>query len=72
MGLASYGFTRAQAEALRLQDELNAGLVGINQGVVSMPEAPFGGVDETGYGSEGGPEGLETFLRTKFVLEKVL
>ncbi|NRA98658.1 MAG: NAD-dependent succinate-semialdehyde dehydrogenase [Rhodobacteraceae bacterium] len=72
VGLASYGFTRSQAEALRLQDELNAGLVGINQGVVSMPEAPFGGVDETGYGSEGGPEGLETFLRTKFVLEKVL
>lgn len=72
VGLASYGFTRSQAEALRIQDELNAGLVGINQGVVSLPEAPFGGVDETGYGSEGGAEGLETFQRTKFVLEKVL
>jgi succinate-semialdehyde dehydrogenase/glutarate-semialdehyde dehydrogenase len=48
---------------------VNAGLVGINQPVVSLAEAPFGGVNETGWGSEGGIEGLDTFLRTKFVNE---
>ena len=68
-GLAAYGFTRSQASALRIQSELHAGVIGVNQCVVSIPEAPFGGVNETGWGSEGGIEGLETFLRTKFVNE---
>lgn len=69
VGLAAYGFTQSQAKALRIQTELDFGVVGINQAGVSLPEAPFGGVNETGYGSEGGIEGLETFLRTKFVNE---
>lgn len=72
VGLAAYGFTASQATALRLQSELNAGVVGINTPAVSLPESPFGGVNETGYGSEGGVEGLETFLRTKFVNELAL
>jgi succinate-semialdehyde dehydrogenase/glutarate-semialdehyde dehydrogenase len=52
-----------------MSQQLNAGLVGINHPFVSMPETPFGGVNESGYGSEGGIEGLEAFLRTKFVTE---
>ncbi|MEE9590578.1 MAG: NAD-dependent succinate-semialdehyde dehydrogenase [Hyphomicrobiaceae bacterium] len=72
VGLAAYAFTTSQATALRIQSDLNAGVVGINQTAVSLPEAPFGGVNETGWGSEGGIEGLETFLRTKFVNELVL
>jgi succinate-semialdehyde dehydrogenase / glutarate-semialdehyde dehydrogenase len=69
VGLASYGFTTSQATAHRIRNTVNAGLVGINQPVVSLAEAPFGGVNETGWGSEGGIEGLDTFLRTKFVNE---
>lgn len=69
VGLAAYGFTRSQATARRIESEINAGVVGINQCVVSLPEAPFGGVNETGWGSEGGIEGLDTFLRTKFINE---
>ncbi len=72
VGLAAYGFTQSQAKALKIQQELNFGVIGINQPGVSLPEAPFGGVNETGYGSEGGIEGLETFMRTKFVNEMVL
>jgi succinate-semialdehyde dehydrogenase/glutarate-semialdehyde dehydrogenase len=69
VGLAAYGYTTSQRSALDLQNGLNAGVVGINNAGVSLPEAPFGGVDETGQGSEGGTEGIETFLRTKFVNE---
>ncbi len=72
VGLAAYGFTQSQAKALKIQQELNFGVIGINQPGVSLPEAPFGGMNETGYGSEGGIEGLETFMRTKFVNEMVL
>ena len=72
VGLAAYGFTQSQANALKIQQELNFGVIGINQPGVSLPEAPFGGMNETGYGSEGGIEGLETFMRTKFVNEMVL
>lgn len=68
-GLAAYGFTKSQAESLRIQRELNAGVVGINCPAVSLPEAPFGGCNETGWGSEGGLEGIETFMRTKFINE---
>ncbi len=68
-GLASYVYTSDQAKSRKLSAELNAGLVGVNHPFVSMPETPFGGVNESGYGSEGGVEGLEAFLRTKFVTE---
>ena len=68
-GLAAYGFTKSQAESLRIQREVNAGVVGINCPAVSLPEAPFGGCNETGWGSEGGLEGIETFMRTKFINE---
>jgi len=68
-GLASYVFTSDGGKAARISDALEAGLVGINNPFVSMPETPFGGVNESGYGSEGGIEGLEAFQRTKFVVQ---
>ena len=68
-GLASYVFTQDGAKAKAMESEINAGLVGVNHPMVSMPETPFGGVNESGYGSEGGIEGLEAYLRTKFVTE---
>ncbi len=68
-GLASYVYTSDGGKAKKMSEQLNAGLVGVNHPFVSMPETPFGGVNESGYGSEGGIEGLEAFLRTKFITE---
>ncbi|MEM7061417.1 MAG: NAD-dependent succinate-semialdehyde dehydrogenase [Pseudomonadota bacterium] len=68
-GLASYVFTTDGSKAKAMEGAINAGLVGINHPMVSTPETPFGGVNDSGYGSEGGIEGLEAFLRTKFVTE---
>ena len=68
-GLASYVFTTDGKKAMQMSEQINAGLVGVNHPGVSTPETPFGGVNESGYGSEGGIEGLEAFLRTKFVTE---
>lgn len=70
VGLASYVFTSNGQTANMMSSELNAGMVGINHPMVSMPETPFGGIDESGYGSEGGIEGLEAYQRTKFITEK--
>ena len=68
-GLASYVFTSDGNKANKISEALDTGLVGINHPMISTPETPFGGVRESGYGSEGGIEGLEAFLRTKFVTE---
>ncbi len=68
-GLASYVWTTDGVKAKTLEAELNAGMVGVNHPGVSMPETPFGGVNDSGYGSEGGIEGLEAYQRTKFVTE---
>lgn len=68
-GLASFVFTRDGSLAARTEEALDAGLVGVNHMMVSTPETPFGGVNESGYGSESGIEGLDAFLRTKFVTE---
>ncbi len=68
-GLASYVFTSDGSKAVAMSEKINTGLVGVNHPGVSTPETPFGGVNESGYGSEGGIEGLEAFLRTKFVTE---
>ena len=68
-GLASYVFTSNGATAAKIGQALDTGLVGINHPMISTPETPFGGVRESGYGSEGGIEGLDAFLRTKFVTE---
>jgi succinate-semialdehyde dehydrogenase/glutarate-semialdehyde dehydrogenase len=68
-GLSSYVFTSDGIKAAKMEDALEVGLVGVNHPVVATPETPFGGVNESGYGSEGGIEGLDAFLRTKFVTE---
>ena len=68
-GLASYVFTSNGETASKIGQSLDTGLVGINHPMISTPETPFGGVRESGFGSEGGIEGLDAFLRTKFVTE---
>ncbi|WP_324652336.1 NAD-dependent succinate-semialdehyde dehydrogenase [Georgenia sp. H159] len=66
-GLISYVFTRDLTRALRVSEALEAGMVGLNQGVVSNPAAPFGGIKESGLGREGGFSGIDEFLETKYV-----
>lgn len=66
-GLAAYAFTDNARAMLRLSGEIEAGMLSFNAFAVSSPETPFGGVKESGYGSEGGIEGLDAYLTTKFV-----
>ncbi|MGE3868131.1 MAG: NAD-dependent succinate-semialdehyde dehydrogenase [Pseudorhodoplanes sp.] len=66
-GLAAYAFTQSNHNAAAIGEALESGMVGINNFMISMPEAPFGGVKESGHGSEGGIEGLEAYLSTKLV-----
>ena len=66
-GLAAYAFTQDVGESIRLGNEIEAGMVGINHFGIALAELPFGGVKESGYGSEGGTEGLEGYLVTKSV-----
>ncbi len=66
-GLVAYAFTRDVSRAMRVAEGLETGMVGINQGVVSNPAAPFGGVKQSGFGREGGAEGIEEYLETKYV-----
>jgi succinate-semialdehyde dehydrogenase/glutarate-semialdehyde dehydrogenase len=66
-GLVSYVYTNDLRRALRVAEALESGMVGLNQGVVSNPAAPFGGVKESGLGREGGSVGIDEFLETKYV-----
>jgi len=66
-GLAAYLYTNDLTRALRVAEELEYGIVGVNDGVPSVPYAPFGGVKQSGIGREGGPWGIEEYLETKFV-----
>jgi succinate-semialdehyde dehydrogenase/glutarate-semialdehyde dehydrogenase len=66
-GLVAYAYTRDLSTAIRLAEELDTGMVGINRGVVSNPAAPFGGVKHSGFGREGGAEGIEEYLETRYV-----
>jgi succinate-semialdehyde dehydrogenase/glutarate-semialdehyde dehydrogenase len=66
-GLAAYAFTSSSATANAVGDAIQSGMVGINSVAISTPETPFGGVKESGYGSEGGIEGLEAYMNTKFI-----
>jgi succinate-semialdehyde dehydrogenase/glutarate-semialdehyde dehydrogenase len=68
-GLAAFAFTQNLNIANRLGDALEAGMVGVNTFRISVPDSPFGGVKESGHGSEEGIEGLEACLVTKFVSE---
>ncbi|MFZ0041834.1 MAG: NAD-dependent succinate-semialdehyde dehydrogenase [Solirubrobacteraceae bacterium] len=67
LGLAAYAFTRDLAKGMRAAQALEAGIVGLNRGFVSDPAAPFGGVKRSGLGREGGREGIDEFLETKYV-----
>ena len=66
-GLVGYLFTKDLARAIRVAEALEFGMVGINQGIVSNPAAPFGGVKHSGYGREGGFEGIDEYLETKYI-----
>ena len=66
-GLASYVYTRDLARTIRVAEALEFGMVGINTGLVSNPAAPFGGMKASGFGREGGFEGIEEYLETTYV-----
>jgi len=66
-GLASYAYTSDLGRAFRLNDGLQYGMIGINSGLITTVEAPFGGVKESGMGKEGGSQGLDDYLDTKYV-----
>jgi len=66
-GLASYAFTNSAQTATLIGDALQSGMVGVNSIAISTPETPFGGIKESGYGSEGGLEGLQAYFNTKFI-----
>jgi succinate-semialdehyde dehydrogenase/glutarate-semialdehyde dehydrogenase len=66
-GLAAYAFTGSLRTAHALTEQLEVGMLWINQPGPAWPEMPFGGVKDSGYGSEGGPEALEAYLHTKSV-----
>ena len=66
-GLASYIYTESLDRALRVAEAIESGMVGVNRGVISDPAAPFGGVKESGFGREGGFEGIEEYLDTKYI-----
>ena len=65
-GLAAFAFTRNFATAEKLSVELESGMISINHFGIASPETPFGGMKDSGYGSEGGVEGMDAFLTTKF------
>ncbi|WP_457208892.1 aldehyde dehydrogenase family protein, partial [Nocardioides sp. P5_C9_2] len=66
-GLVSYVYTRDLARGLRVSERLDAGMVGLNRGLVSDPAAPFGGTKQSGIGREGGHEGMLDYMESKYV-----
>jgi succinate-semialdehyde dehydrogenase/glutarate-semialdehyde dehydrogenase len=68
-GLASYAFTRSAKTANAIATEVESGMTTINHLGLALPEVPFGGIKDSGYGSEGGSEAIEAYLNTKFVTQ---
>jgi succinate-semialdehyde dehydrogenase/glutarate-semialdehyde dehydrogenase len=66
-GLACYFYTGDLGRAFRVMEGLKYGMVGVNEGIITTPEAPFGGVKESGLGREGGHQGMDDYLDTKYV-----
>jgi succinate-semialdehyde dehydrogenase/glutarate-semialdehyde dehydrogenase len=66
-GLVAYVYTQDINRAFKVIERLDTGMIGLNQGMVSNAGAPFGGVKQSGYGREGGPEGIKEYLETKYV-----
>jgi succinate-semialdehyde dehydrogenase/glutarate-semialdehyde dehydrogenase len=69
-GLAAYAYTRDTALATRLANEVEAGMTTINHLGFALPEVPFGGIKDSGYGTEGGSQAVEPYLETRFVTRK--
>jgi succinate-semialdehyde dehydrogenase/glutarate-semialdehyde dehydrogenase len=67
VGLGSYIHTKDIAKAMRVAEELEVGMVGVNTGIFSDPAAPFGGVKQSGIGREGGRHGILEFIETKYI-----
>ena len=67
IGLAAYFYTGDLGRAFRVMEGLKYGMVGVNEGIITTPEAPFGGVKESGLGREGGHQGMDDYLDTKYV-----
>ncbi|MCX7037466.1 MAG: NAD-dependent succinate-semialdehyde dehydrogenase [Proteobacteria bacterium] len=68
-GLAAYAFTQSAKRVNLLGEQIEAGMIGINSFTIAVPESPFGGVKESGHGSEEGTEGLDAVMVTKFITE---
>jgi succinate-semialdehyde dehydrogenase/glutarate-semialdehyde dehydrogenase len=66
-GLAAYAYTRSAKTAAAIAASVETGMISINHHGLALPEVPFGGVKDSGYGSEGGCEAIESYLNTKFV-----
>lgn len=71
-GLAAYAYTSSVRTATAFGNAIEAGAVSINHHGLALPETPFGGVKDSGYGSEGGVEAIEAYLNTKFVTQRRL
>jgi succinate-semialdehyde dehydrogenase/glutarate-semialdehyde dehydrogenase len=68
-GLATYFYSRDIARVWRVAEQLQSGLVGINEGVLASEAAPFGGVKDSGYGREGSRHGLDDYMQTKYMCQ---
>jgi succinate-semialdehyde dehydrogenase / glutarate-semialdehyde dehydrogenase len=66
-GLAAYMFTQDLARAWRVSEHIEAGMVAVNEGILSTAVAPFGGVKESGLGREGARQGIDEYLETKYL-----
>lgn len=66
-GLAAYGFTRSAADAARIGDGVASGMMSINHAGLALPELPFGGINDSGYGTEGGADAMDAYLNTRFI-----
>ncbi len=66
-GLTAYGFARSASSSAKLASGLQSGMVSINHYGLALPEVPFGGINDSGYGTEGSADTLEAYLNTKFI-----
>lgn len=68
-GLASYFYTRNASRVVRVSRALQAGMVGVNEGVISNAMVPFGGIDQSGFGREGGRQGMQEYQTLKYICQ---
>ena len=69
-GLAAYAFTRSLKTANGIAAQIESGMLTMNHIGLSLPEVPFGGIKDSGYGTEGGADAIESYLNTKFVTQQ--